>query len=150
MIFTHYNVSAIVFLYLLLQTNLLKSLAPKITNIIAHHKDDPLTYKRNLLKVEIYFDNFNLVTIQELVAYPVRCSFSVICLTEAYILLYNLDSTNFRLQDITTVNSYIPAVISLNITNFVGLNNVQKLKLHKTRVDNITTVNYFINKNDIA
>jgi hypothetical protein len=115
-IFTHYNVTVIVFLYLLLQTNVLKSLAPKIANIVAHHKDDPLMYKRNLLKVEIYFDNFNLVTIQELVAYPVRCSFSVFCLTEAFILLYYLDNTEFRLQDVTRLWLMFPAEISFNIT----------------------------------
>ncbi len=55
----------------MLQNAVLLQLAPKIPNIVSHYEDDPNKYKRDLLKVEIYFDNLNLVIIREEQAYPV-------------------------------------------------------------------------------
>ena len=54
-----------------LQTAILNSFRTKIPNIAKNFKKDPDKYKRNLIKVEIYFDNFNLIEIQEYPAYQV-------------------------------------------------------------------------------
>lgn len=53
------------------QNSVLATLAPKIPSILDEPATDPNKYKRNLLRVEIYFDNLMLITVTEFPAYTV-------------------------------------------------------------------------------
>lgn len=53
------------------QKSILLALRPKIQSIFEQSVNDTTKFKRNLLRVEIYFDNLNLITITETAAYTV-------------------------------------------------------------------------------
>jgi hypothetical protein len=68
----------------------LQQLAHKIPNVVSQQTNDPTKYKRNLLKVEIYFDNFNLVIVEETAAYPVSTFKSGTQHKSRYVVLFRV------------------------------------------------------------
>lgn len=68
----YYQLRKYYYAVLLSQKSLLRSLALKIPNTIHLYENDSSKFNSDILKVEIYFDNFNLATITESPAYSVR------------------------------------------------------------------------------
>ena len=53
----------------MLQESVIKSLGSSVDQLKA--KNDPSIYRRNLLKIEVYFEEFNYEKIEEFPKYPV-------------------------------------------------------------------------------